>query len=167
MPLNPQGLKHSLPVCEGQSHRQEQARTSSGPRPAKPVEATAAVSGPRPGCTSLEASLGQREAMALLPKELPGPLAGPPERFPPASSCLLGLEAPPLCCPGLGPWPPPSVDFRSKWMVYQSVLDTWALSRELSSAWGQLAVRLCPSSLQAPLAHAPHFGLWWRLQLPA
>ena len=52
-------------------------------------------------------------------------------------------------------------------MVYQSVLDTWALSRGLSSAWAQLAVRLCPSSLQAPLAHTLHCGLWWHLQLPA
>lgn len=67
MPLNPQVLKHLLPVFEGQSHRQEQAQSSSGRMPAKPVEATAAVSGPRPGCASLEASLGQRETVALSP----------------------------------------------------------------------------------------------------
>lgn len=81
---------------------------------------------------------------------------------------LVGPRGTPLCCPGLRPWPPSSLGFGSKWMVYQSVLDTRALSRGLSSAWGPAgskAVPLLPPgpalshSLLRPLVAPPAPGM--------
>ena len=97
----PPSLRRPQPLCWGHGPAAPASRPSRL-MPTKPVEATEAVLGPRPGCTSLEAFWRQQEIMALSPLGAPRSPCRAPRVLPSCKPQLAGPRGTPTLPPKAG-----------------------------------------------------------------